>query len=167
MRKCEADDIARRRRSNEAIKVESFNPDISLSACAAGKGNVGAAAPSTTSIQVATSADRISNEANGAARATATTRIAYGAIPAPGRDASADRNAPRAGDKNSAATAARCTTSIVADRCATAATGSANQGNDGNRAKALPGLPSVPAYLSCTRSSIRSKASTAATAGVD
>ena len=94
MRKCEADDIARRRRSNEAIKIESFNSYISLSACAAGKGNVGATASSTSSIQVAASADRISYEANGATRATATTGITYSAIAAPGGDASADRNAP-------------------------------------------------------------------------
>lgn len=94
MRECETDDIARRRRSNEAVKVESFNPDISLSAGAAGKGNVCTTARSTTSIQVAAAADRISNEANGAARATTTAGIAYSAIPAPGGDASADRNAP-------------------------------------------------------------------------
>ena len=94
MRKCEADDIARRRRSDEAVKVESFNPDISLSAGAAREGNGGATASSTSSIQVAAAADRIGNEANAATRATAATGVTDSAIAASGGDASADRNAP-------------------------------------------------------------------------
>ena len=94
MRKCEADDIGWRRRSNEAIKVESFNPYVTLSTGAAGKTNVGATACSTTNIQAAASGDRIGYEANGAARTTATAGIAYGPIAAPGADVSADRDAP-------------------------------------------------------------------------
>src|SRR5262249_53970899 len=67
------------------------------------------------------------------------------------------------GDKNCAATAAGCSAAVVVDSATTSATGSANQGNYGYGAEAQPSLPSVRA--STTRGSIRSKTSTAATAG--
>src|SRR6185295_9921681 len=112
MRKCKADNVRWARGSNKAAIVESFDPDVTLTAAGAGEADIGASASAASNIQVAGTADRIGDKTNRTARTTTTAGIACVANAAPGSDRSADRNAAGAGDKNCAAAAAGRAASI-------------------------------------------------------